>query len=339
MEDNVKELENQALKELVKVNDFKSLSEFKVKYLGKQGMYTALLKEMKNIPSDERPKFGAIINTSRQKIENIIYETEERLNTQELENKLSQQKIDITEPAKNTQQGQVHPLYKVMNKIIETCVEMGFTVVDGPEIETDYYNFEALNIPKDHPARDMQDSFYITQNLIMRSQTSAMQIRAMETMKPPIKIISPGRTYRADSDATHSPVFHQLEGLVVDENVSMIDLKAILTQLLKTLFGDNTKIRFRPSFFPFTEPSVEVDATCPMCGGKGCPRCKGSGYMELLGAGMVNPTVLENCGIDSKKYSGFAFGFGLDRFAIIEYKVPSIKMMFENDIKFLSQIK
>ena len=339
MEEKVKLLETEALKELVKIEDLKTLADFKVKYIGKQGQFTALLRGMKEIPAEDRPKFGAIINSVRERLENIIEETEEKLNLKELERKLTEEKIDITEPAKNIERGQIHPLNKVMNKLMEACVEMGFTVVDGPEIETDYYNFEALNIPKDHPARDMQDSFYITQNLIMRSQTSAMQIRAMEAMKPPIKIVSPGRTYRADSDATHSPVFHQLEGLVVDENISMIDLKALLTKLLKMLFGENTQIRFRPSFFPFTEPSVEVDATCPMCGGKGCPRCKGSGFMELLGAGMVNPKVLENCGIDSKKYSGLAFGFGVDRFAITEYKVPSIRMMFENDIKFLSQIK
>lgn len=335
----IKELKEEALKELVKIKDLKFLSEFKVKYLGKQGLFTALLRGMKDIPAEDRPKFGAVVNEARNNIENVITETEERLSEEELQNKLASEKIDITEPSKGEEKGQIHPLYKIMDRLTEACVQMGFTVLDGPEIETDYYNFEALNIPKDHPARDMQDSFYITPNLLMRSQTSGMQIRAMEHAKPPIKIVSPGRVYRADSDATHSPVFHQFEGLVVDENISMIDLKSILTQLLKMLFGEETKIRFRPSFFPFTEPSVEVDATCPMCGGKGCARCKDTGYLELLGAGMVNPKVLENCGIDSKKYNGFAFGVGVDRLAMIEYKVPSIRNMFENDLKFLSQIK
>ena len=339
MENKVKELETEALKEIVKIEDLKSLAEFKVKYLGKQGLFTALLRGMKDIPAENRPQFGAIVNKARQNLENVLFEAEESLNEKELEQKLNKEKIDITEPAKNADRGQINPLYKVLNKIIKASVEMGFTIVDGPEIETDYYNFEALNIPKDHPARDMQDSFYITQNLIMRTQTSGMQVRTMENMKPPIKILSPGRVYRPDSDATHSPVFHQCEGLVVDENISIVDLKAILTKLLKMLFGEQTQIRFRPSFFPFTEPSVEVDATCPMCNGKGCGRCKGTGYMELLGAGMVNPKVLENCGIDPNKYSGFAFGVGLDRLALIEYKIPSIKMLFENDIKFLSQIK
>ncbi len=335
----IKELKEEALKELVKIKDLKFLSEFKVKYLGKQGLFTALLRGMKDIPAEDRPKFGAVVNEARNNIENVIAETEERLSEEELQKKLASEKIDITEPSKGEEKGQIHPLYKIMDRLTEACVQMGFTVLDGPEIETDYYNFEALNIPKDHPARDMQDSFYITPNLLMRSQTSGMQIRAMEHAKPPIKIVSPGRVYRADSDATHSPVFHQFEGLVVDENISMIDLKSILTQLLKMLFGEETKIRFRPSFFPFTEPSVEVDATCPMCGGKGCARCKDTGYLELLGAGMVNPKVLENCGIDSKKYNGFAFGVGVDRLAMIEYKVPSIRNMFENDLKFLSQIK
>lgn len=335
----IKELKEEALKELVKIKDLKFLSEFKVKYLGKQGLFTALLRGMKDVPAEDRPKFGAIVNEARNNIENVIAETEERLSEEELQKKLAGEKIDITEPSKGEGKGQIHPLYKIMDRLTEACVQMGFTVLDGPEIETDYYNFEALNIPKDHPARDMQDSFYITPNLLMRSQTSGMQIRAMEHAKPPIKIVSPGRVYRADSDATHSPVFHQFEGLVVDENISMIDLKSILTQLLKMLFGEETKIRFRPSFFPFTEPSVEVDATCPMCGGKGCARCKDTGYLELLGAGMVNPKVLENCGIDSKKYNGFAFGVGVDRLAMIEYKVPSIRNMFENDLKFLSQIK
>ena len=253
--------------------------------------------------------------------------------------KLEKETIDITLPGTKIKRGSKHPINRVIEEIEDLFVSMGYDVIAGPELETDEYCFERLNLPKGHPARDMQDSFYITDNILMRTQTSCVQIREMEKRKPPFKIVSPGRTYRADSDATHSPVFHQFEGLVVDENISMVDLKAMLTKMLTMLFGENTKIRFRPSYFPFTEPSVEVDATCPNCQGKGCRLCKGTGFMELLGAGMVNPKVLEGCGIDSKKYTGFAFGPGVDRLAMVVNKIPDLRMMFENDIKFLDQLK
>lgn len=319
--------------------DLKSLNDIRVEYLGKQGKLTNLLHSMKDVNKEDRPKVGQLINLAREEIENKLKNLQIKLNEKVLEEKMLKEKIDITEPSKIIEKGEIHPLHKVFDKLIDACVAMGFTVITGPEVEYDYYNFEALNVPKDHPARDMQDTFFITDNILLRSQTSSVQVRAMQSMKPPFKIVSPGRTYRADSDATHSPVFHQFEGLVVDENVSMIDLKSMLTELLKMLFGENTKIRFRPSYFPFTEPSVEVDATCPSCAGKGCRLCKNTGYMELLGAGMVNPKVLEMSGIDSNKYSGFAFGPGVDRLAMVVNKIPDLRMIFENDIKFLEQMK
>lgn len=339
MKEKIKSLQDLALDELSKVSSLKDLNEVRIKYLGKQGELTAILRGMKDVSPEERPVLGQLVNEVRNLIEQSINNLNEKFEEEELNKKLSSERIDITEPAKNAEKGEIHPLHKVFDKLIDCCVEMGFSVVTGPEIETDYYNFEALNVPADHPARDMQDSFYITDKILMRTQTSCVQIREMEKRKPPFKIVSPGRTYRADSDATHSPVFHQFEGLVVDENISIVDLKAMLTKLLTMLFGENTKIRFRPSYFPFTEPSVEVDATCPNCGGKGCRLCKGTGFMELLGAGMVNPKVLEGCGIDSKKYTGFAFGPGVDRLAMVVNKIPDLRMMFENDIKFLDQLK
>ena len=337
MREQILELERKALEELKDLTNKADTDAFKIKYLSKQGLITNLSRGMRDVPSEERPVVGELINKVKREIESRLALLETKYEEEALNEKLRSEKVDITEPSKGTAQGEIHPLHKIFAKLMDACVEMGFTVVTGPEVELDYYNFEALNVPKDHPARDMQDTFFLGGDLLMRTQTSSVQIRAMENMKPPLKIVSPGRTYRVDSDATHSPVFHQFEGLVIDENISMVDLKSMLTQLLKMLFGDDTKIRFRPSYFPFTEPSVEVDATCPMCKGAGCTRCKGTGLIELLGAGMVNPKVLENCGIDSNKYSGFAFGPGVDRLAMVAYKVPSIKNMFENDMKFLSQ--
>ena len=339
MKNKINEFLTNAKNELSNCADKKTLNDLRVKFLGKQGELTAFLRGMKDVPNEEKPVVGQLINAARQEVETEINNLQVKFEQEELDKKLSSEKIDITEPSKTVEKGEIHPLNKVFDKLIDCCVEMGFEVVTGPEIEYDYYNFEALNVPKDHPARDMQDTFFITDNILMRSQTSSVQIRAMETMKPPLKIVSPGRTYRADSDATHSPVFHQFEGLVVDENISMVDLKSMLTKMLGMLFGENTKIRFRPSYFPFTEPSVEVDATCPSCGGKGCKICKGTGFMELLGAGMVNPKVLEICGIDSKKYTGFAFGPGVDRLSMVVNKIPDLRMMFENDTKFLEQLK
>lgn len=339
MREKLLDILNRAQGELNKVVNKDQLADFKVKFLGKQGELTSVLRGMRDVAPEDRPKIGALINDVREKIENAYAEKEENFNRLELEKELAKSAIDITEPGKNHEKGALHSTTRMFNKMIDICVAMGFKVVEGPEIELDYYNFEGLNIPKNHPSRDMQDTFFITDNILLRSQTSSVQVRSMEKIKPPFKIISPGRVYRNDSDATHSPVFHQLEALVVDENVSMSDLKAMLTDIMKKIFGEETKIRFRPSFFPFTEPSVEVDVSCPTCNGKGCKICKGTGYLELLGAGIVNPKVLEMSGIDSKKYRGFAFGFGVDRFAMVFDGITDLRNMFRNDIRFLKQMK
>ena len=339
MKERIEELRKPAEQRLKEIQDMDTLNTFCVKFLGKSGELTALLRGMKDVKPEDRPQIGSFVNDLRNFLEARVAELKKIIEEKVIESKIQREKIDITEPSKNVEIGALHPLEKTFNKVIEICKNMGFEVVTGPEIESDYYNFEALNIPKDHPARDMQDSFYITPNILLRTQTSAGQIRSMEGKQPPIKVVVAGRTFRVDSDATHSPVFHQFEGLVVDKNVSLVDLKSMLDMLLKQLLGEKTQTRFRPSYFPFTEPSVEVDVTCPMCKGKGCARCKQTGWMELLGAGIVNPKVLENCGIDSSIYSGFAFGIGIDRIAMVINSIPDIRMMYENDIRFLSQNK
>lgn len=339
MKERIEELRKLAEQRLKEIQDMDTLNSFCVKFLGKSGELTALLRGMKDVKPEDRPQIGSFVNDLRNFLEARVAELKKIIEEKVIESKIQREIIDITEPSKNVEIGALHPLEKTFNKVIEICKNMGFEVVTGPEIESDYYNFEALNIPKDHPARDMQDSFYITPNILLRTQTSAGQIRSMEGKQPPIKVVVAGRTFRVDSDATHSPVFHQFEGLVVDKNVSLVDLKSMLEMLLKQLLGEKTQTRFRPSYFPFTEPSVEVDVTCPMCKGKGCARCKQTGWMELLGAGIVNPKVLDNCGIDSSIYSGFAFGIGIDRIAMVINSIPDIRMMYENDIRFLSQNK
>ena len=337
--DELETIKKQAILDLNKAADLKGINEIKVRIFGKAGQITMLSKGMKDLTPEQRPQIGALINAARELLGQKILDKEHELQQKELEYKLSQEKVDITEPGKDVKLGALHPINDVIDKLTDICVDMGFSVVEGPEIESDYYNFEAMNIPKNHPSRDMQDTFFITEDILLRSQTSAVQAREMEKRKPPFKIVCPGKTYRNDSDATHSPIFHQLEGLVVDENVSMADLKSMLTILMKRLYGEDTAIRFRPSFFPFTEPSIEVDVSCPNCHGKGCSTCKGSGMLELLGAGIVNPKVLEISGIDSKKYKGFAFGFGLDRTAMILDGINNIKSLYKNDIRFLDQFK
>ena len=339
MKEKLNSIKVEALNALKNCKDINGLNDIKVKYLGKQGELTLILRGMRDVLPEERPVVGALVNDVRQAIETKIEEKENFFEQQELNKKLESEKVDITEPSKDCLKGALHPITRVIDKLCDVCVKMGFEVVQGPEVETDYYNFEALNIPKNHPSRDMQDSFFITDKYVLRTQTSAVQVREMEKRKPPFKIVCPGRTYRNDSDSTHSPMFHQFEGLVVDENVSMADLKIMLNTMLVNLFGPDTKTRFRPSFFPFTEPSVEVDVTCPNCGGKGCRLCKGTGWLEMLGAGVVNPKVLEMSGIDSKKYKGIAFGPGVDRLAMIENTVPDLRTMFRNDIRFLKQMK
>lgn len=310
----------------------------RVKFLGKKGELTAILKQMGSLSPEERPKMGALVNEAKQELETLIAEKKTELKLAEQEKKLTEETIDITMPHKEIKSGKLHPLNTVLDDMINIFQSMGFDVVDGPEVETDHYNFECLNVPADHPARDMQDTFYLAENLLLRTQTSAAQIRTMETRKPPIRVICPGRVFRADEvDATHSPVFHQIEGLVVDKGVTMCDLKGVLEEFAHEIYGSDTKVKFRPSFFPFTEPSVEVDVTCSECGGKGCRVCKGSGWIEILGAGMVHPNVLRSCGIDPEEYSGFAFGIGLDRLTTTRYKISDIRLLFENDKRFLDQ--
>ncbi len=318
--------------------DGKAVEELRVKYLGKKGEITAILKQMGSLSAEERPVMGQLANEVRADIESAIAEAAEKMKSAALEAQLKAETVDITMPAKKKAVGSLHPINKVANDLIDIFQSMGFDVVDGPEVETDYYNFEALNVPADHPARDMQDTFFLNPTLLLRSQTSATQIRTMENRKPPIKMVCPGRVFRADEvDATHSPVFHQMEGLVVDKGITMCDLKGVLEQFAHEIYGPETKVKFRPSFFPFTEPSVEVDVSCSECGGKGCRVCKGSGWIEILGAGMVHPNVLRGCGIDPEVYSGFAFGVGIDRLAITRYKISDIRLLFENDVRFLEQ--
>jgi len=340
METKLEQIRQEALEGLKSLDTLKDLDALKVRILGKKGLLTGILRSMGELSAEERPKVGQMVNSLRVELESAFNEKETALKAKALEDRLLQESVDITIPAKRPQLGSLHPLNIVKNEIIDIFVSMGFTVEEGREIETDYYNFQALNIPQDHPARDMQDTFYFTSNILLRTQTSTAQIHTMEKQKPPIKVICPGRVYRADEvDATHSPVFHQMEGLVVDKGINIRHLKAMLEAFAKELYGKNTVTRLRPSFFPFTEPSVEVDVTCSECNGKGCRVCKGAGWVEILGAGIVNPKVLQNCGIDPEVYSGFAFGIGLDRIAMTRYKISDLRLMYENDVRFLQQFK
>lgn len=338
MKEQLKAISEKATNALKNVTAQSELEELRVAFLGKKGELTGILKQMGKLSAEERPAMGQLANTVRSDIEAKIAEKSAAIKKIEQAKKLEKETIDVTLPGKKSEKGGLHPLNTVLKDMINIFQSMGFDVVDGPEVETEYYNFEALNVPTDHPARDMQDTFYVGDGLILRSQTSATQIRTMENRKPPIRMICPGRVYRADDvDATHSPVFHQIEGLVVDKGITMCDLKGTLEQFAKEIYGSDTKVKFRPSFFPFTEPSVEVDVSCSECGGKGCRVCKGSGWIEILGAGMVHPRVLERCGIDPEEYSGFAFGIGLDRLTTTRYKISDIRLLFENDVRFLSQ--
>ncbi|MBR2323645.1 MAG: phenylalanine--tRNA ligase subunit alpha [Clostridia bacterium] len=319
--------------------DLRSVNELKVKYLGKNSPVTELMKGLKNCTPEERPVFGKIINDCRNEISAIIVAKESVLKEKEKNAKLEKEAIDITLPSKSEELGALHPLTIVKNEIIDAFTGLGFSITEGPEIDTDWNTFQALNIPEDHPARDMQDTFYIGEGVVLRPHTSPAQIRTMLKQKPPIKILCPGRVYRADDDATHSPMFHQIEGLVVDKGITLNDLKGILDEFVKTVFAEDCKTRFRPSYFPFTEPSVEVDVSCMKCGGKGCNICKGTGWIEILGSGVVNRNVFTNCDIDPDEYTGFAFGLGIERIAMIKYGIPDIRMLFENDVRFLKQFK
>lgn len=339
MKEKLESIAINGVAEIEKCVDLKALDEARVKYLGKTGELTQILRGMKDIPPEDRRDIGALANMVREKIEKALSERLCTLENVEIEAQIERETIDITEPSKGIKKGALHPLTKLNNKFMEICVEMGFSVVQGPEIDSDYYNFEALNVPKNHPARDMQDSFYITDNILLRTQTSNMQVHAMEELKPPFKIVCPGRVYRNDSDSSHSPIFNQFEALVIDENTGLKDLMMMIKEILRRLFGENVKMRVRPSYFPFTEPSIEIDATCQMCQGKGCTLCKGTGFSEVFAAGVVNPKVLEMAGIDSKKYSGFAFGPGIDRSVMVTNKIPNIKYLFRNDMRFLKQMR
>ena len=337
MQEKFKELIEKAKIEASNIVSSINLNEIKAKFVGKNGEITALLKGMKDVPADMRASFGKMINDLKYEVERIFSEREEAIKKKEREIKFEKERVDITLPGKVPEIGSQHPLNIVKNQIIDAFSGMGFEIFEGPEIDTDYYCFQALNIPKDHPARDMQDTFYFSDNVLLRPHTSPGQVRTMERKKPPIKILSPGRVYRADDDASHSPMFHQIEGLVVDKGVSLCDLKGLLDEFVKIMFDNDTKTRFRPSYFPFTEPSVEVDVTCCKCHGKGCNLCKGTGWIEILGAGIVNKKVLEMSGIDSEKYSGLAFGLGIERITMIKYGISDIRTLFENNVKFLKQ--
>lgn len=314
------------------------IEELRIKYLGKKGELTAVLRGMGKLSAEERPVIGQLANDVRAEIEKKIEEITQEKKAREQAEKLDAEKLDVTIPGDKIRAGHTHPLALVQRQLEDIFLGMGYSIVDGPEVEYDYYNFQALNIPKDHPARDTQDTFYITDNILLRSQTSPVQARVMEKTQPPIKIISPGRVYRSDAvDATHSPLFHQLEGLVVDKGITMGDLKGALEMFARRMYGEETQIRFRPHHFPFTEPSAEVDVSCFACGGKGCRLCKGEGWIEILGAGMVHPNVLRMCGIDPEVYSGFAFGVGIERIALLKYHIDDMRLLYENDVRFLSQ--
>jgi phenylalanyl-tRNA synthetase alpha chain len=337
MVDELQQLEKDAVAELAGSLSEEQILVVRTKYLGRKGLLTALLRNIAQVPDDEKPLFGKRCNEVKEILNSKIEDILQKLSIRKKENSLLKEKIDVTLPGRAVRRGRIHPVIQVRREICTIFASFGFSVVEGPEIELDYYNFEALNIPKDHPARDMQDTFYIEENIVLRTHTSPVQVRIMEKIKPPVRILSPGRVYRRDSDVSHTPMFHQIEGLLVDKGVSFADLKGILTAFLKKIFGNDTTLRFRPSFFPFTEPSAEVDIRCVMCKGSGCRVCGQSGWLEILGSGMVDPAVFQNVGYDSEEYTGFAFGLGLERIAMLKYGVSDIRLFFENDIRFLKQ--
>ncbi|MBQ9518619.1 MAG: phenylalanine--tRNA ligase subunit alpha [Firmicutes bacterium] len=340
MKEKLSQIKELAASRLSSAADLKALDAVRVDILGKKGELTQILKGMGALSPEERPQVGQMVNTVRSEIEGMLEKAVSELRAKEQQLKLAAETVDVTMPGKVPEMGHLHPMTTVIENIKSIFIGMGYEIAEGPEVEQAYYNFEALNIPKDHPARDEQDTFYIEGegDFLLRTQTSPMQVRVMESGKLPIRMIAPGRVYRSDEvDATHSPVFHQLEGLVIDEGITMGDLKGALAVFAKELFGEDTKVRFRPHHFPFTEPSAEMDASCFACGGKGCRVCKDSGWIEVLGCGMVHPKVLEMSGIDSKKYSGFAFGMGLERVAMQKYAISDLRLLFENDTKFLKQ--
>lgn len=337
MERQIGAVKEAALKACRRAQTSTELEAIRVKYLGKKGEVTQLLRGMGKVPPEERPRLGKLVNEARDKLERALQEAGGKLAALEEQRRLEGERVDITLPGRRPPLGHKHPLTLVLDEIKHVFRGMGFDVVQGPEVETDYYNFEALNVPKYHPARDMQDTFYITDDILLRTQTSPVQVRVMERRKPPIRIIAPGKVYRCDADVTHSPMFHQVEGLAVDKHITFGDLKGVLKVFAEELFGKDTGVRFRPSYFPFTEPSAEIDISCVMCHGKGCRVCSHSGWLEILGAGMVHPRVLEMVGYDSEEVGGFAFGMGVERIAMLKYGVDDIRLFFENDARFLAQ--
>jgi phenylalanyl-tRNA synthetase alpha chain len=337
MEKQVEKLLKEASEALDAAGSLKELDEVRIRYLGKKGGVTALLKGLGGLSPEERPAAGQSVNRARKEIEDLLAERKAVIQGEEAERSLRSQVVDISLPGVHQERGTRHPVVRVMNEILDIFKGMGFSVHQGPEVEKDYYNFEALNIPKDHPARDMQDTFYVEDEIVLRTHTSPVQVRAMENQDPPLRILSPGRVYRHDYDVTHSPMFHQVEGFMVDEGVAFSDLKGVLVEFVHQFFGSEVPVRFRPSFFPFTEPSAEVDMGCVMCRGKGCRVCSDTGWLEVLGSGMIHPEVFKHVGYDSQKYSGFAFGIGVERIAMLHYGIDDIRLLFENDVRFLRQ--
>ena len=338
MKEKLEQIKSIALEAIESVGALETLEELRVQYLGKKGELTSVLRNMKDLSNEERPIIGQLANTVREEIEKRLVTKKEKLESAKQNLKLQEEVIDITMPGKKLSYGHPHPLMQTLEEIKGIFLGMGYEIVDGREVETAYYNFDALNLGEEHPARDEQDTFYFNSNLVLRTATSPVQVHTMESQGLPIRMIAPGRVYRSDEvDATHSPIFHQIEGLVIDKNITFGDLKGVLAEFAKAFFGDKTEVKFRPHYFPFTEPSGEADVSCVMCGGKGCNVCKGTGWIEVLGCGMVHPRVLEMAGIDPKVYSGFAFGMGLERLTMLKYSINDLRLFYENDVRFLSQ--
>ncbi len=335
---DLKEIEKKAEEELNEIKNLDMLEEMRIKYLGKKGVVQSIFNQMGKIDADQRPAVGKNTNKLKQKIEKWLSEHKKRLEKEAAEERFKNEKIDVTLPGKEIKTGTTHPLTLITEELEEIFIGLGFSIAEGPEVESEYYNFEALNIPEHHPARDLQDTLYIDDNYLLRTHTSPVQVRTMEAQEPPVRIIAPGRVYRSDElDASHSPIFHQAEGLVIDRDISFSDLKGTIELIVEALFGADRDVRFRPSYFPFTEPSAEVDVSCIVCGGEGCPLCSRTGWLEIMGSGMVHPNVLEMSGYDADYYSGFAFGVGLDRLALLKYGIDDIRVLYENDKRFLHQ--
>ena len=338
IESKLKEIRDKVTEAVKNAGTLEIINDLRVKVIGKKGELTEIMKSMKDIPKEEKPKFGQLVNELRNEVEELLSSTTNRIKRELRQKQLEEETIDVTLPAKKTERGHKHPNQVALEEIERIFTGMGYKVVFGPEVEYDYYNFEALNIPADHPAKDEQDTFYINDKIVLRTQTSPVQVREMEKGKIPIRMIAPGRVFRSDEvDATHSPCFHQVEGMVIDEGITFADLKGTLEAFAKKMFGEDTKVKFRPHHFPFTEPSAEMDVTCFKCGGKGCRMCKGEGWIEILGCGMIHPNVLDRCNVDRSKYSGFAFGIGLERIALLKYEIDDMRVLYENDVRFLKQ--